>query len=343
MDSSTDKGSSTLKPSRSLDLGFLGPFAVAGCLVALRFIFPDKLSFFTEVCIYTLYVMGNNVLMGYLGYASFGQPFYLSAGAYSAAFFFSYMGQSPLLAILLAILVGLVLSSIFGPIFMRLKGNYFTLVNAALCAIGIFTVEKLLIGITNGNDGLWFRAKIAKLPILDIRLTQNLFLFVIIILTIVLFLYRWMDKSALGAVFRATKINSRKMRFLGFNPYGIRIIGFTIATTLSTLAGSLYAINFGFVNPNLGENTRAVEVLIATLLGGVGTVYGPLFGAFGFLGIKDIVSRFMSRWEFVVGIITILVLFFFSKGIWGFFNLAGTNVKNRIKSLFKAESTGKEN
>lgn len=324
------KGQAREKRSRAVDLGFLGPFAVVAVIGAARYLFPDKLAFFTEAAIYSIFVMGNNVLMGYLGYTSFGQPVYLSCGAYAAAIYLSYLGHSPLMAILLAIAAGLVLSAILGPIFMRLRGNYFTLVNAATCAIGVFTFEKLLINVTNGNDGLWYRARISKLPLLDIRQPSNMFIAVLVILGVLLLLYWWMDKSALGAIFKASKINSQKTKFIGYNPYGIRIVGFTLATVLSTLSGSLYALNFGFVNPNLGENSRAIEVLIATLLGGVGSVYGPLFGAFGFLGIKDIVSRFMSRWEFVVGIITILVLFFFYKGIWGFCCLVGKWAKEKL-------------
>jgi branched-chain amino acid transport system permease protein len=80
----------------------------------------------------------------------------------------------------------------------------------------------------------------------------------------------------------------------------------------------MYAINFGFVNPSIAEPARAAEVLVATLLGGAGTVYGAFFGTAVFLGIKDLVSAYITRWEFPVGVMTILVCFFFSKGVWGF-------------------------
>lgn len=326
---------------RRFDWGVLGPFAVAAVITVARFVFPDKLAFFTEASIYSLYTLGNNILLGYLGYLSFGQPFYLSMGAYTAALYFAYVGTSPIIAMLLALASGIALSAIFGSIFMRLKGSYFTLVNAALCAIGTFSIEKLFINVTKGNDGLWFRARMAKLP-LDIRMTDKLFIFVMALLIVVLLLYRWMDKSALGAVFKASKVNGRKMKFLGYNAYRVRVIGFTLATMLSTLAGSLYAINFGFVNPNLGENSRAIEVQIASLLGGIGTVYGPLCGAFGFLGIKDFVSKFMSRWEFVVGIITILVVFFAPKGIWGFVQFIGKWAGEKLFGRNKVAAECKE-
>jgi len=181
----------------------------------------------------------------------------------------------------------------------------------------MFTIEKLLLPITRGDDGLWYRSRMSQIPFLDIRMPDKFFIFALAIFLIVLILYNFMDKSALGVSFRAIKVNESKMKFLGYDTFKIRWIGFSLASILSALAGSLYAINFGFVNPSLAEPHRAAEVLVATLIGGAGTVFGPFFGTLAFLGIKDLVSRYIVHWELAVGILTLLVLFRFSKGIWG--------------------------
>ncbi len=315
-------------------LSIFGPVIIIILIIVFRYIFPIKMTFLIEVAIFSIYVMGNNILMGYLGYTSFGQPFYLSVGAYSAAIYFAYFGSNIFIAIFLAMFVGLLLSLILAPGLMRLKGSYFTLINAALCAIGVFIFERLLIDITNGNDGLWFRSNMAKTPFLDIRYPQNFFFFVLLVLLIVFYLYRKMDTSALGIMMKAVKANPQKMTFLGYNIFMIRSIGYSLSIIMSALAGALFAVNFGFVNPSLGENTRAIEVLLATLMGGIGTVYGPFFGALGFLGMKDIVSSIMSRWEFFVGIMTLIVLFKFNRGIWGLIADVGgwyQTRKNQIK------------
>ncbi|MDC7227669.1 MAG: branched-chain amino acid ABC transporter permease [Spirochaetales bacterium] len=317
-------------------LSILGPVIIVALMIVFRYLFPNKITFLTEVGIFSIYVMGNNILMGYLGYTSFGQPFYLSVGAYSAAIFFAYFGGNIFLAIIVAIVVGLLLSLVLAPGLMRLKSSYFTLINAALCMIGVFIFERLLIDVTNGNDGLWFRGNMAATPLLDVRYPKNFFFFVLLILLIAFYLYQKMDKSAFGISMKATKANPEKMTFLGYNVFKIRSIGYAISIMMSTLAGSLYAINFGFVNPNLGENTRAIEVLLATLIGGVGSVFGPFFGALGFLGMKDIVSTFMTRWEFVVGVLTIIVLFKFNRGIWGLIeDGAGLVQRGRNKKTVK--------
>jgi len=282
-----------------------------------RLAFPAKMNFIIEISIFSIYVMGCNLLYGYLGMVSFGQPFYLSVGAYATAIYLAYLGNSPLIAVLVGLITGGLIGILLGPSFVRLRGDYFALVNAAICAIGMFIFEKLLLPITRGDDGLWYRSRMAATPLLDIRQAGNFFFFVMLVLLAVILWFRYMEQSVLGISFRAVKTNERKMRFLGYSAFKIKWTGFTLAAMLSALAGSLYAINFGFVNPHLGSPHRSAEVLVATLLGGAGTVYGPFFGSFAFIGIRDVVSKYIVRWEFFVGVLTILVLFKFGRGIWG--------------------------
>jgi len=248
---------------------------------------------------------------------SFGQPFYLGVGAYGSAIYLAHIGHNPLAAMAVGIVAGLLVGLILGPFYIRLRGDYFALINAATCAIGLFTVDKLLLPITRGNDGLWYRSRMSQLPLLDIRMPNNFFFFALFIFLLILILYNFMDKSVLGTSFRAIKASDSKMKFLGYDTFKIRWIGFILASILSAVAGSLYAINFGFVNPSLAEPHRAAEVLVATLLGGAGTVFGPFFGTLAFLGLKDLVSKYIAHWELAVGVLTLFVLFRFSKGIWG--------------------------
>jgi branched-chain amino acid transport system permease protein len=294
-----------------------GPVLLVAALIATRTIFPAKMNFIIEISIFSIYVMGCNILYGYLGMVSFGQPFYLSVGAYSAAVYLAYLGTNPLVSVVCGISAGLLVGLLLGPFFVRLRGDYFALVNAAICAIGLFVFEKLLLPITRGDDGLWFRARMTAGPILDLRQPADYFYFVMIVLTLVLVLFRYMDQSVLGIAFRAVKVNERKMRFIGFSAFKIKWIGFTLASMLSALAGALYAVNFGFVNPSLGTPHRSAEVLVATLLGGSGTVYGPFFGSLAFIGIRDVVSKYITHWEFFVGVLMLIVLFKFRGGVWG--------------------------
>ncbi len=314
-----------------------GPFILVVLVVIARYLFPSKMTFLFEISTYSIYIMANDVLYGYMGMVSFGQPFYLGVGAYSAALYLAHVGHNPLIAMALAILGGIVTGALLGPAFIRLRGDYYALINAALCAMGLFMVEKVMLPITRGDDGLWYRSRMHETPFLDLRHPNDVFWFTMIILLIVLILYTWLDRSTLGACFRAIKVNESKMKFLGYDTFKIRWIGYTLMCVLAALAGSLYAINYGFVNPSLSEPARAAEVLVATLLGGPGSVYGPFFGTVAFLGLKDLVSAFMTRWELGVGIFTIIVCFYFKGGVWGTIQIIGAKIKAK-KGGISAES-----
>jgi len=314
-----------------------GPFILVVLVVIVRYLFPSKMTFLFEISTFSIYIMANDVLYGYMGMVSFGQPFYLGVGAYSAALYLAHVGHNPLIAMALAILGGIVTGALLGPAFIRLRGDYYALINAALCAMGLFMVEKVMLPITRGDDGLWYRSRMHETPFLDLRHPNDVFWFTMIILLIVLILYTWLDRSTLGACFRAIKVNESKMKFLGYDTFKIRWIGYTLMCVMAALAGSLYAINYGFVNPSISEPARAAEVLVATLLGGPGSVYGPFFGTVAFLGLKDLVSAFMTRWELGVGIFTIIVCFYFKGGVWGTIQIIGAKIKAK-KGGISAES-----
>lgn len=303
-----------------------GPIVMIALLVAARFLFPNKMTFLFEVSTFGIYIIANDILYGYMGMVSFGQPFYLGIGAYASAIYLAHIGHNIFVAIALAVIMGLLVGLILGPAYIRLRGDYFALINAATCAMGLFMVEKIMYPITNGDDGLWYRSRFHATPFLDLRKPDDVFWFTMIVLFLVLVFYTWLDRSTLGAGLRGIKASESKMKFLGYDTFKLRWTGFTLMTILASLSGSLYAINYGFVNPSITEPARAAEVLVATLLGG-GGVYGPIFGTLAFMGIKDFVSSFMDRWELAVGVLTIIVCFKFKGGVWGTLQTIGSKFK----------------
>jgi branched-chain amino acid transport system permease protein len=306
-----------------------GPLILVALLVLARYLFPNKMTFFWEVSTFGIYIIANDILYGYMGMVSFGQPFYLGVGAYAAAIYLAHIGHNIFIAISLAILSGLAIGLILGPAYIRLRGDYYALINAATCAMGLFMVEKVMYPITRGDDGLWYRSRMHATPFLNLKMPGDVFWFTMIILGLVMVFYTWLDRSTLGAAFRGMKASENKMKFLGYDTFKLRWLGFTMMCVLAALSGSLYAINYGFVNPSIAEPARAAEVLVATLLGGPGSVYGPFFGTIAFLGIKDLVSSIMTRWELAVGILTIIVCFYFEGGVWGTIQKIGAIIRSR--------------
>lgn len=311
-----------------------GPVILIVLLIISRYLFPSKMTFLFEISTFGIYIIANGILYNYMGMVSFGQPFYLGVGAYTAALYLAHVGHNIYIAILLALLMGLVTGLLLGPAFIRLRGDYYALINASTCAMGLFLIEKIMYPITRGEDGLWYRSRLHATPFLDLRKPNDVFFFTMIILFLVLVFYTWLDRSTLGASLRAMKVSESKMKFLGYDTFKLRWTGYTMMCILAALAGSLYAINYGFVNPSIVEPARSAEVLVATLLGG-GGVYGPIFGTLAFIGIKDVATSMMQAlgtagWELPVGIFIIFICFKFKGGVWGTIQTIGSKFSTRM-------------
>lgn len=284
-------------------------------LALIRVFFP--LPFAMEVLIFSIYVMGCNFLLGRVGFISFGQPAYLAAGAYSTAFYLFYFGTNPYVGVLFGILGGLIVAVIVGPFFVRLRSDYFALVNLALAVIMFYLMEKVLAGITFGDNGLWFLTRMTSTPVLDLTRPAEFFIFLFLVALAVWAFYKYLDDSLFGACCLATKINEDKLKFIGYDNFNIRLLAFVIANTTTALAGSLYAIYFGFVSPEITSHARCADPVVVTILGGVGTLYGPIIGAIVYTGMKDLISGVVANWELLIGFLLVFIMLAGEKGIWG--------------------------
>jgi branched-chain amino acid transport system permease protein len=275
------------------------------------------LPFMNEIIIFSIYTMGCSFLLGRVGFISFGQPAYLAVGAYGTAFYLFYFGTNPYVGILLGILVGWVVSVIVGAFFVRLRSDYFALVNLALAVIIFYLMEKVLAKITHGDNGLWFLANMSSTPVLNISRPSHFFIFALLVAMAVWAFYKYLDDSLFGACCLATKINEDKVRFLGYSNFKIRWIAFIIANTTTALAGSLYAIYLGFVSPAITHPARAADPVVVTILGGAGTLYGPIVGSVAYTGMKDLLSGYIANWELFIGLLLVFIMLAGEKGIWG--------------------------
>jgi branched-chain amino acid transport system permease protein len=284
-------------------------------LAASRVFLP--LPFVNEVVIFSIYTMGCNFLLGRVGFISFGQPAYLAAGAYGTAFYLFYFGTNPYVGILVGILSGLAVSGIVGPLFVRLRSDYFALVNLALAVIMYYLMQKVLADITKGDNGLWFLTRMSSTPVLDITTPSHFFVFALLVALAVWAFYKYLDDSIYGACCLATKINEDKLEFLGYSNYSVRLLAFVIANTTTALAGAMYAIYLGFVSPEITSPHRAPDPVVVTILGGTGTLYGPIVGALAYTGMKDVISKLIGNWELFIGFLLVFIMLAGEKGIWG--------------------------
>jgi branched-chain amino acid transport system permease protein len=275
------------------------------------------LPFANEIVMFSIYAAGCNFLLGRVGFISFGQPAYLAVGAYAAAFYLFYLGTNPYVGILVGMAAGIVAALAVGPLFVRLRSDYFALVNLALAVIIYYLMQKVFAGVTHGDNGLWFLAQIDSTPILDLTRPGHFFVFALLVWFAVWALYKYLDDSIYGACCLAAKINEDKLRFLGYSNFRIRLLAFVIANTTTALAGALYAVYLGFVSPEISSPARAADPIIVTILGGVGTLYGPIVGSVVYTGMKDVISKAIGNWELLIGSLLVLIMLAGEQGILG--------------------------
>ena len=275
------------------------------------------LPFAIEVLVFSIYTLACSFLLGRVGFISFGQPAYLAVGAYATGLYLFYWGANPYVGLLCGIAAGFVASLVVGPLFVRLRSDYFALVNLALAVIVFYLAQKVFVEVTKGDNGLSLLTNIASTPVVDISAPRGFFVFALALAFAIWAFYKYLDDSVFGACCLATKINEEKLTFLGYSNFRIRLAAFVIANTTTALAGGLYAIYLGLVTPEVSSPARAADPVVVTILGGAGTLYGPVVGTIAYTGMKDAVSRVIGNWEVVIGFLLVFIMLAGERGIWG--------------------------
>ncbi|MEW6243875.1 MAG: branched-chain amino acid ABC transporter permease [Bacillota bacterium] len=288
---------------------FLVFFAVG----LLRYVLP--LPYLIHVVLFSIYAMSFSFLLGRLGWVSFGQPAYLGIGAYATGLYLHYFGTNPYVGLLVGIIVGMVFAIAIGSLFTRLSSSYFTLANLALCAICFFLFQKALVGISRGDTGLWYMARMYRTPVLNLRNADHMLTFAILSAVVVWLIIKYLNNSVYGAACLAVKANETKLEFLGYNTLSVKWSGFVLANTIAAFSGSLYAIYLGFVSPAILNPLRVAEVVVVGLLGGATSLYGPIVGSFIYIAMQDLLSAVVQYWELFVGTLLVLVMVGGEKGV----------------------------
>jgi len=286
---------------------------IAGIFLLMVPIFTVNLVI--DLMIFSIFVLGYNLLYGYMGRLSVGHMLYLGTGAYGTTMFITYIHPNPFLALLFGILCGVAIGLLLGPIIVRTNGACFALINMAFNQVGFFLVQTGFAKWTGGEDGK--SAYFDKVLFMDFYRPNHVFFLVLVVLILVVLFVKKLTTSPFGILVRSIKENETRARFLGYNTFRGKLWTFTISTSIAALAGALNAINYAYVTPSFIAQSRNVEVIFATLIGGSGSIYGSLIGGVVFIFIVNLLPNIIQRWEMFLGIILLIVVFRFDKGIWG--------------------------
>jgi branched-chain amino acid transport system permease protein len=282
--------------------------------VASLFNQPFYLDLVRRVMIFAIAAASLNLILGYGGMVSFGHAAYLGVGGYAVGVLAHYGVVDGVVQWTLAIGASALVALVIGAVSLRTSGVYFIMITLA------FTQMLYYLGISveefGGDDGMRLAAK-SRFPGLDLNDASVFYYLVLAVLILVLFLGHRLVNSRFGMVIRAVKSNEARTRAIGFSPYPYRLAAFVIAGAVCGLAGALLVNHTAYLTPEFMNWTRSGELMFMVILGGMGSVAGPVLGAFALLVLEDLLSGWTQHWQIILGPLLVLSVLFFRRGLAG--------------------------
>ncbi len=296
--------------SRAQAIAFVA--MVAMVIVAPFVLYP---VFLMKVLCFALFACAFNLLIGYVGLLSFGHAAYFGMGGYVAGYAAKAWGWTPELAILGGTVAGALLGTAFGWLAIRRQGIYFAMITLALGQMAYFFC--LQAPFTGGEDGIQQipRGKLFGL----ISLQSDLAMYAVVA---VLFLFGFLlvhrvVHSPFGQILKAIRENEPRATSLGYRTNDYKLLVFILSAGIAGLAGGTKSLVFGIATLTDVANAMSGEVILMTLLGGMGTIFGPILGAIMINGIENYLAQLGAWFAVTQGVIFVLCIMFFRRGLLG--------------------------
>lgn len=290
---------------------------------------PYLVTIFSRVVILALAAVGLDFILGYGALVSFGHAAFVGAGAYTVGILAHHATNGTalipgvawlsgttagLIAWPLAVVMAALLALLIGALSLRTRALYFIMITLAFAQM----VYYLFVSLERygGRDGLilWERN---TLPLIDTGSAVQFYYVCLVCLAGTVFLLRRVVGARFGRVLRGAAENERRMQAVGFPVYRYRLAAFTIAGGTGGLAGALLANLQTFVSPGLLHWQQSGELMIMVILGGIGTLYGPVLGATALILLEETLASWTDHWMIVLGPILIFVVLFARRGLFG--------------------------
>ena len=274
----------------------------------------------TRVLVLGLAAMSVNFLLGFTGVLSFGHAAWFGLGAYGCGLLLKFVALSTPLGLLGGTLLGGVLGALLGALIVRRRGVYFAMVTIAFGQV-FYYIAFQWSSLTGGDDGLrpFYRQPLhlgfATVDILHD--TTAFYYFVLVSFAFAVTAMAFILRSPFGRTMLAIRENERRARFLGI-PVEMHIwIAFTLSCFFMAFAGSLYALVNNFADPRGLHYSQSGDFVMMAVLGGMRSFWGPLLGAAVFVVLEDYISSITINWQFFIGVLFVLVVLFFPRGLLG--------------------------
>jgi branched-chain amino acid transport system permease protein len=264
---------------------------------------------------FALFACAFNLLIGYVGLVSFGHALYFGWASYLAAYSAKVWGLPPELAILCGTATGALLGLIAGVVAIRRQGIYFAMITLALAQM--MYLVALRVPMTGGEDGIQGVPRGRLFGTFDLNNETTMYAFVAVVVLAAFFLIYRIINSPFGEVLKAIRENEQRAISLGYKTDDYKLVAFVLSATLAGLAGSLKALVFQLASLTDVHWTMSGEVVLMTLVGGLGTIFGPIVGAFFIVAMENYLAQ-VGQWVLVIqGAVFVICVLSFRRGIVG--------------------------
>src|SRR2546428_619461 len=273
-----------------------------------------------RIMVFASYATGYNLLLGYTGLMSLGHAMFFAAGMYGTGLTVYYLGFGALPAILIGLLASIAVALVIGWITLRTTGVSFLIVTM-MFAQAFFLATLYFNRITGGDQGLVLTGRLPPLYLgpLTLSLAQPgvKYNVALVVFTACVLLGLWLVRSPAGRVLIAIRENEERARMIGYNTFHYKWLALTISGAVSGLAGSTYTLLFSYLGSSFASILYSIFPLLWTLVGGVGTIIGPLLGTTFMTYVVDITSGYTTAYLIVVGAALVILIMRFPQGIMG--------------------------
>ncbi len=266
----------------------------------------------SEIWIFAIFGLGLNLLLGYTGLLSFGQSTFFGSAGYVSGYLLKHYGINVFAALGIGVLVGAVSAALVGYLCVQRSGLYFIMLTFALNQMFYFIAYQWTT-VTGGEDGMPGIGRPVLLGV-DFRQPLAYYIFVALLFLVSLWVMKRIVESPLGKILQAIRENEVRAQAVGYDGARLKLLAFVIGGAFSGLAGVLYAMLFGIVPLEAIGFVFSGNVVFATLIGGSGSLYGPIIGSFVFIWLSESVSVVWARWPLLLGVAFVIVVIFFRGG-----------------------------
>jgi branched-chain amino acid transport system permease protein len=293
-------------------------------------------SIFIDIFILSILALSYNLMFGFAGVVSFGHAAFFGMGAYAVGLLMLHLEFVWWLAVLTALLIGVLIALIKGFVGLRIKGLYFALFTLAFAEVFfILAANRILVDITGAEDGFTFDVP----DFLNVTQNRLFFYYLALMAMVATFLIiRRLMNSPTGRVLHALRENEERAQMLGYNTFYFKLIAIIVAGVLASGAGILRGIALKGASPNVLSLDFTITPLLMVIIGGLGTFAGPAVGAFSLhlleqylrdtvLTIGETEINIGERWALILGLVFILIVMVFPQGIVGTWYNKGLNTR----------------